>query len=147
MQIVCEHFVEKEGSEEVKLVITSPEQEVEKEFLDFVQMVSDRENLSDWKLTLWDIKGNGECHPDMKLIYITAEFDVETTKAWFLHEVAHATFDMAGGSLDDSIWHRKTWRKEFDRLLKCYIPNISQRMLLWLDGIEARDEHRTKKVI
>ena len=118
----------------MKVEIKSPNQ-VSKEFLDFVQLVSDKENLNDWKLIIWNIKGEAECVTDMKLIYLTAEFDVERTKTWFLHEVAHATFDMSGGSCSDSMWHRKGYKEELNRLLKYYMPDISQKAWLWVDGI------------
>ena len=120
----------------MKVEISSPNY-VSKEFLDFVQMVSDKENLNDWKLIIWNLKGEAECVTDMKLIYLTVEFDIETTKAWFLHEVAHAVFK---GSEQDSIWHRKEYKAELNRLLKCYMPDISQKVWLWLEGIGTTDE-------
>ena len=123
----------------MKVEIESPNH-VSKEFLDFVQLVSDKENLNDWELIIWNLKGEAECITDMKLIYLTAEFDIERTKVWFLHEVAHATFDMNGGSWDDSMWHRKGYKEELNRLLKCYIPDISQKAWLWVDGIGTTDE-------
>ena len=110
------------------------------EFLSFVQIVSEKENLNDWKLIIWNLEGEAECINDMKLIYIAPKPDIEVMKAWFLHEVSHATFEMKGGSKEDSISHRKLWRKEFDRLLNLYISDISRETLLWLKGIEVRDE-------
>ena len=110
------------------------------EFLNFVQIVSDGENLNNWKLIIWKLKGEAECINDMKLICIAVKSDIEIMKAWFLHEVSHATFEMKGGLFEDSIWHRKSWRAEFDRLLNCYMSNINQKTLLWLKEIEVRDE-------
>ena len=110
------------------------------EFLNFVQIVSEKENLNDWKLIVWNLEEEAECINDMKLVYIAANPDIEVMKAWFLHEVSHGTFEMNGGSKEDSMWHRKLWRKEFDRLLNCYLPNINEETLLWLERIEVRDE-------
>ena len=110
------------------------------EFLNFVQIVSEKESLNDWKLIIWNLEGEAECINDMKLIYIAAKLDVEMMKAWFLHEVAHATFEMNEGSKEDSMWHRKLWGAEFDRLLNLYIPDIRQETISWLKGIEVRDE-------
>ena len=122
----------------MKIEINTPEY-VSGEFLSFVQKVSEKENLNDWKLIIWNLKGEAECINDMKLIYIAAKSDIEMMKAWFLHEVSHATFEMNGGSKEDSIWHRKLWEKEFDRILNFYIPDISRETILWLRGIEVRD--------
>lgn len=119
----------------MKVTITSSE-EIPEGFLDFVQMVSERENLHDWKLIIWDLKGEAECIDDMKLIYLAVKADIEMMKAWFLHEVAHATFEMAGGTREDSYWHRKLWKAELFRLLNCYIPNITQKTSLWLGELE-----------
>ena len=126
----------------MKIEINSTEQ-VSGEFLSFVQIISEKENLNVWKLIVWNLEGEAECINDVKLMYIAVKSDIEMMKAWFLHEVAHATFEMKGGSKEDSIWHRKLWRVELDRLLNCYIPNISQETLLWLKGIEVRDETKS----
>ena len=117
-------------------VETQSSEQVSKEFLDFVQRVSKREQLDDWKLIIWALKGEAECIIDMKLIYMPSDDDIEKMKAWFLHEVSHATFDTGGGSFEDSIWHKKSWRTEFDRLLKYYIPNITPKTFLWLKVLE-----------
>ena len=129
----------------MKIEINSTER-IPEGFLDFVQIVSEKENLNDWKLIVWNLEGEAECINDMKLIYIAAKPDIEMMKAWFLHEVSHGTFEMKGGSEEDSIWHRKLWRIEFDRLLSCYIPNVSQETLLWLEGIEVRDETKLQNI-
>ena len=118
----------------------NPTEQVSGEFLNFVQIVSEKENLNDWKLIVWNLKGEVECINDMKLMYIAVKSDIEVMKAWFLHEVSHGTFEINEGSKEDSMWHRKLWRKELDNLLNCYIPNISRETLLWLEEIEVRNE-------
>ena len=122
----------------MKIEINTPEY-VSGEFFIFVQIVSEKENLNDWKLIIWNLKGEAECINDMKLIYIAAKSDIEMMKAWFLHEVSHATFEMKGGLEEDSMWHRKLWGLEFDRILNFYIPDIRRETILWLRGIEVRD--------
>lgn len=112
-----------------------PSLQVSEEFLDFVKVVSEKENLHDWELNIWTIKGEAECITDMRLICMATKSNIEMMKAWFLHEVAHATFDMNGGSMEDSIRHKKLWRVELNRLLN-YLPNISQETILWLKKLE-----------
>jgi len=119
----------------MKVEVDSPT-EVSKDFLDFVQFVSDGEKLHDWELIIWSLKGEAECITDMRLLYIPFVDDIEKMEVWFLHEVAHATFEIGGGSRDDSIWHRELWKVEFDRLLGSYMPNINQKTILWLRKLE-----------
>ena len=133
--------VEKGGK--MKIEINTLEQ-VPNDFLKFVQMVSAEEGLNDWRLVVWALRGEGECIEDMKMICMpvrpgyAVKRVVEEMEGWFLHEVAHATFEMGGGRTEDSLWHGKSWREELDRFLNCYIPNISQRTSLWLDGLECK---------
>ena len=120
----------------MKIEIKSTGQ-VSKKFLAFVQMVSEKENICDWTLIVWNLEGEAECIPDMKLIYMAVKPDDELMKAWFLHEVAHATFFISGGLTQDSIGHRKLWKAEFERILSYYMPDIGQKTVLWLKKIEG----------
>lgn len=62
---------------------------VDVDIIQFIFYVFRYMNLNDWCIEFWDIEGENECVDDMKIIYLYNSKDLDITKLFFLHEVAH----------------------------------------------------------
>ena len=93
---------------------------VDNEFLNFVELVSESEGFGEWKLIIWHIEDENECHNDLKWIYLWNYSELEVLKAVFLHEIAHGITNSG---------HDEGWKMCLDYLLNEYMPDISKRNL------------------
>jgi len=97
------------------LKIRNIEQEyISEDLIKLIEIVSRENNLEDWELELWEIKGENECINDLKLIYLDKTSN--DIKKWFIHEITHALLP----NNEDNRLHREEWQNLYRTLLKKY---------------------------